>query len=717
MNPFIKPAGAYKRDLNFLNGYVQDMALYLSRMSGDPLEQCLKHVQTETGPGGSLAFKTPVVDCFTRQKNGDRKRTEISFTDYLKDITVNDRLFSPALTVYVHPREKVSILAQYIEGNIEGRAKVKKEGHEAELMKNFDLASQKENEQTTYKIANNSLSGGQSSPHTILFNKTAHSSLTSVCRSATSYGNANNEKFLAGNRHYWAPDVVKGNVTSIIRQTDLVLLQKAMDTYQLHTPTVDEVMACIEYSTQLYWRNPIQIRSIRRLIEGLKGVERAAVVYIGDMYHLAKHNETVVRQFLKALSTKATVPMGIVEAEIEIKSMDNDLKAFTSLLCAKELTGVILKNLKDTNPHDYGIVAATSANVRQVLIQYTLLIEALWVTPNMPSSVAYIRDSVRRCAVTSDTDSTIFTVQDWVVWYCGEMSFNEEAMAIDYTMVYLATQSIIHVLAQLSTNLGVVPEKINVLAMKNEYAFPVFSLTPMAKHYYAYMSAKEGLVYDAFKTEIKGVYLKDSNCPPSIMEEVNKTICDIMDAVVAGQKLSIDALFQKIGGIERNIYDTVVSGSSELLQGAPVNTRESYTDKNSTTPYTHYELWQEVFAPTYGPAPAPPYRAVRVSLAINNRTELNAWLDSLEDQVLAQRMRDWLRRRGAVSISSLLLPQPVVELIGVPREIVQAMNIRKLIYTTVKPFYLVLESLGIYMVNQHNTRLVMDSLPPRQLTV
>ncbi|WP_227625177.1 family B DNA polymerase, partial [Klebsiella pneumoniae] len=68
-----------------------------------------------------------------------------------------------------------------------------------------------------------------------------------------------------------------------------------------------------------------------------------------------------------------------------------------------------------------------------VLGDYAILINAFWVTNNMPASVAWIRDSVRQVAITSDTDSTIFTVQDWVQWYCGKVDFSEEAFAVDYT--------------------------------------------------------------------------------------------------------------------------------------------------------------------------------------------------------------------------------------------------------------------------------------------
>lgn len=60
----------------------------------------------------------------------------------------------------------------------------------------------KDAEQNAKKIAINSLSGMHGFTGNILYVKSGHSSLTSMCRSATGYGNANNEKLLAGSRHY-----------------------------------------------------------------------------------------------------------------------------------------------------------------------------------------------------------------------------------------------------------------------------------------------------------------------------------------------------------------------------------------------------------------------------------------------------------------------------------------------------------------------------------
>src|SRR5690606_21365817 len=118
-------------------------------------------------------------------------------------------------------------------------------------------------------------------------------------------------------------------------------------------------------------------------------------------------------------------------------------------------------------------------------------------------------------------------VQYWTNWYVGKDDFSEQSMAIANTVIYLSSQLIMHVLAMMSANMGIDSKSIHRIAMKNEYSFPVFCLTSRAKHYYAYISAREGNVYEEMDVELKGVALRNSNVPKAIMRKLRKLICDI----------------------------------------------------------------------------------------------------------------------------------------------------------------------------------------------
>jgi hypothetical protein len=124
------------------------------------------------------------------------------------------------------------------------------------------------------------------------------------------------------------------------------------------------------------------------------------------------------------------------------------------------------------------------------------------------------------------------------------------------------------------------------------------------------------------------------------------------------------------------------------------------------SPYQHYLLWERVFREKYGEAPKPPYAAIKVSLDMPNKTAIAGWLEGIKDP----HIKEQLTRQydGKPNATTLLLPKDVVEETGLPTEVLAAMNIRKLVYSTVRPFYLILESLGVFLSNDNNTKLVSD---------
>lgn len=702
---FKKPAEQYGRDLNVIKHYCKDTATYISKMTKQPYEECLEFVKNKVGSG--QVGVDPRTMALTRDENGIRRKEVIPFSTYLSDIEKRKLTIAPTLTCYINADEKQSLLSKFILLNVKKRKLSKKEAHAAKQSKQEFLANFKNNEQKSFKISNNSLSGAHASKGTVLFNKSAHPTLTSTCRTATSYANANNEKFLMGNRHYWSAEIVKANILNVINHAPLQKIEAVLKKYDIIPPTVTQTLELIKYSTDLYWINEKELEKIRLLVLSMSEVERASFAYIGDLYHLAKHNDTLVRTLLKKLSTKSEVPVDNPDYYISLLSPDD--KAFVSLICTDELKGTSIEELKKNNPKDYLTVASTTKQLINTLDEYQDLITAFWLTDCLTPSVASIRSSMRRAVITSDTDSTIFTTQFWTNWYVGQIDFSTESKNISYAITYLTSQTITHILSTVSAGLGVVKEHLNVLTMKNEFAFPVFSLTTMAKHYYAYINACEGNVYGKFDMEVKGVQLKDSNIPVHIMEKFDNTLKMVMQSVIDCKKISVKTLQRLVANIESDIVKDIKAGGVEYLKSLQIKDITSYVNPQVSN-YMHYLMWEDVFSAKYGEAPELPYRAIRVSVDLNNKTKIAEWLDGLEDQVIAERMRQWMDKNNKHNITSLLLPKDVVLAKGMPDEIFAAMNIRKIIFAAVRPFYLLLESLGIYMMNDNLTRLFSDDI-------
>ncbi len=721
---FTKRPEDYTRTIDIIGACREDAAFFLHRTTNQPLSLCNEYVQTTTQFDGVFGVVDRELLCLTKETPGNRKKMVTTFTRYIEDIVDNKRLVSPTLAVYFNKQQKPSIVSEFIEGNIINRATAKKEMFLAQSNGQKLLAAFKDLQQTSLKLNNNAMSGAHVSNSTILYNKSAHSTLTSTCRSATSYGNAGNEKFIAGNRHYYNSDIVLANIVSICRLTDMNLLQQVVNEFNLYIPTTHDVMECVEYSTKFYWRDTAGMAQIQQLVNGLTDIERCAFLYVSDLHHLAKHNPSVVRQFLGALSAKGK---GTLEnPDAAVNAMDGDIKAFVSLLCAKDLKGRSIVALRDggmdgdevipADPAAYMVIATTAANVLSTLERYRTFIKALWVTDNMPGSIANIPNIMRRTAVVSDTDSTIFTVQEWTHWYVGKDDFSDESLAIAWTVIYLSSQLISHVLAKMSANMGIPVEYIHRIAMKNEYAFPVLSLTGRAKHYWAYVSAREGNVYKKLEVELKGVALRNANVPPVIMKKMKKLICQIMDAIMDKGDITVKEVLKTVVDVEWSIKNSVLNGGYEYMTRAQVKDAASYSAGEKAPNFAHYGMWEEVFAGKYGHIESPPYSAVKVSLDIRNQTELREWLARIEDRDIAEKLAIWCTKANKTNFTMVLLPEAIMANRGIPPEIIQGVNIRKLIFSTMESYYLILESLGLFITKPDAgkviTRLLSDYYRP-----
>lgn len=706
INPFILPMEQYVRKLDPIGQYIDQAAFYISVQTGKDLTTCRKQVIGIIKNKEKSGIKDPEVKYFIRGDNGDRTEETTTLTSYIYSSIKEDEIIAPTFTTYVPHKVKQSLLVDYVDDNVKARGVAKKEMFAAAARKETFLETIKNTEQTNVKLANNAVSGAHASKSTPLHNKTGHSTLTSICRSTSGNGNANNEKFLSGNRHYWAPHIVLNNIVSITTHVNYDLIQKVMKKYNLAAPTVEQVLKCITDSSDNYWRNKFELENIYDFVVKLNDYQRAAFVYVGDLYHLGSLNQDMMRVFLGRLSTKKT---DVFENPIDyIKSSNEDNVNLAHQICGQEMKGKgkDYRAIQDVNV--LNTVASTVKNIALVLDDYKDLIEAFWVTENFPASVAYFPDSVRKSVVTSDTDSTIFTVQEWVKWYVGDITFDEIGMSIAASVVFLASQTITHLLAMMSANLGVEHKRLKQIAMKNEFKFDVFVPCNVGKHYFALISCQEGNVFEKYKKEIKGVHLKSSNAPVKITKLANKLMEDTMNTIIAGKKIKILEVLKLIGDTEREIIRSMLAGENEYFRLAQIKPPGSYTNPDSS-PYRHHLFWEEVFAPKYGSVIAPPYSCIKFSTTLENPSTTRAWIESIEDKALANRLNIWMTVNKRTILPTIYLSQEMVKSQGIPPELTKVIDIRRMVFDLAKVLYMVLETLGMYVMNSKQTKLVSDT--------
>lgn len=707
---FRKEREDYSRDTKVLNGYVDQASLFLSKKKGISLQAAREFVIANMKPGGLFEFKDPKVTFLHRENFADRELKETTMSRYLAEVSANNESMSPTFTSYCSPDVKQSLLSLYTMDNIEKRAILKDQMFDAKNAGDTVLYVFKDLGQNNAKTTNNSLSGASLTPSTALFNPTSHSSLTTNCRNTTAYGNANNEKFIEGNRHYMDVDTILNNLVSICAITDLDKVEVAMREFQLHWPTVQDVIECIDRSRLLYFRSNQHMKVVWDFIETMKPLERAAFVYVGDFYHLYKHNRDFVVALLNKLIVMPNESMPLEEAKFIMKSVSEDTVNLSRQICRSFSMGKKPKDIMKESEHNYGVLANTAKNINNTLVSIQPIINAFWLSGNMPASTGNFPYSLRRSVLGGDTDSTLFTVQEWVGRVFGTIGFSDDMEATSDVVVYLAAQTSAHLHAMMSANYGVHPDRYFDVQMKNEYKFKIFCPTSMAKHYYAMKTAQEGNVFREPDLELKGANMISSATPGSIVKEVKDFLLDSMQAVVDGRGLNLNEIVDMVADKEWSIYEDVKSGNTDYFRGAHLKKADAYKIKDpDRTPYWNHIFWNRTFGKIYGQVDEPPYTSLKVSLEINNVSEWQTYLEQIQNKDLVKDIEAECARIGRKYMTTIYVPVSIIQLSGIPDEILVGSNARKIVRDCCGAYYHVLETFGIFMTNKKNTRMIYDT--------
>lgn len=704
---FLKEKGEYRRTYYPIPHYIEQNAHYLALEAGIPYEKALEYIKSKF-KSGEVKPDERKAYFLAKDENGDRYKAVGTVFDYFKMIKHNNLRVAPTLTTYVGPEVYPSLYGGYIQD----KAKLRKGFKKLKFV--YSMKGDEVNEsfydslQNSCKIKINSLSGTHSSPGTISFLKSGHSTLTSVCRVITSTANAVNEKFIAGNRHYYGPLITLINVIAITNDAKNHPIAETMKEYGLVYPTVRQAMEMVKRSCSPYWTNEDGFLKIERHLEKLPEEQLAFFVYGMDMYHIELLNPEFAKKIFEDFTVISDVNLGVNPGRV-LKEMNNeDLEILAMLNCAETAAGVSMKDLEDHHPLVYNRVCSTANELSLVQNRYAKFIRTFFRPNLLPPSFADIPSMYRLAIPLSDTDSCVFTNQERVLKYHPESPFSHKANVINYTMTYFITQIVAHSIAMLSVNLGLNHDQIGGLAMKNEYCFPVLWLTELAKHYYALKSAQEGNIFPKMKEETKGVNLRNSAASKDLNQRLNGFLRGSSEKIVAGEKLSLLEIHRFVADLEYEVYTDIRNGGSQYLRSMQTKDEDSYTQKSDAPAVKQHTLWEEVFAAKYGPAPDLPYRSVSMKLTTKGKSRMEEWFNNIPDKALVERMKEWLARNNKKDLTSIRLPIDIVSEKGVPTEIIAVAQIREVVKMIMNPFYITCSVLGLHMVNDKVAYLFAD---------
>lgn len=696
LNIFYKDKKEYTNQLNPVLGYLEQLTNYIHIVKNISLEEAKVKAKLVL----QKHFKDKEIKYFERNEFGDREVKEGTLLSYINNNIKDKNILVPTFTSYVNANVKKSILSEFILENVKRRSVAKKAGQKAKAEGNMDLADSKNNEQNNMKMYNNSLSGSFAQMACILHNPTAHSTLTSITRAITSLSNASNEKLIAGNRMYPRISDVINNIIYITTYANIEQIEKTVKKYNLHIPTVDETISVLKYSSDLYFSDTALYNTkVKPLLKRLNGYQLAAICYIGDLYHIRKFNDCFMRSLIIGLTQKVMVPDTDDSVLTDIYKLNENILNLVHHIFFTEVKGKGKDYAKMYESKD-GLVSsiyATAKHIEELLFMYKEFFNCFFMTDIIPSGSFRLQYMRRRTVVLSDTDSTCFTLDEWVKWYKGEFIITDETTALAGSIAYIAGQAIINQLAILSRCMNVSDDNLNTLAMKNEYLWQVHSPCEVSKHYFAYTVIQEGNVFKEPDIEIKGVHLKNSAVPKAVIADSKDLIKYILSTIASNNKFKFNYVLDRVKQLEKDIHDSVYKGEPVYLKKSKIKNKEAYAKDEFMSPYARHTLWVDVFSYKYGDIQEPPYDVIKIPTVVTSRTALNNWLESIMDVELRDRLRAWLVKYNKKDLPTIYLNDTYILSYGIPIEILNVIDINRIIMDVTIQHRVILETLGVML--------------------
>lgn len=688
-SPFVD--SDYVADRDCVKHYHDQMATLIAIKRNEDVDKVRKVLSENIRPNNGT-YKDRAMQVLVKNKYGDREVKVMPASQFFKTVEKENYHLSPSMVAYKNTEEEQSVNSIGTEFGLKQRSFYKNKRQEAIAAgdewgnKTFDAI------QNALKIFNNAQSGAMSSNGTPLVNKSGHTSLTSTCRVLTSTANICGERFLAGNRLYNSYQRTMENILSTIVYTDLERMDSVIQKLGMQYATVDQVVNMLRHCTGRYWKNAKRFKDITDFVAKLTPVELTALLCLMDLEGLRVSNLNTLNEFLTDFSTIPSIPEG-AKAEDYPNPHNGDLY----VLCVSKL------GVEEPTKLEINHLNAWHLECEN---KWKDFIEVFFKADIPPSGVYDIRDMIREVVQTSDTDSSIYTVDTVVDNFTKDKGVS---LRLNGVLTYFIRMISVHQHAQLSSNMNVSKKYLHRLTMKNEYLFGAYVTTTMSKHYFATQMMVEGVLQKKIKMEIKGVHLRSSKIAAAIKDFAHSLMREVLDAIHDRKTLEAADILARAADLERQIIDDIkIDGQWSWLTRQTIKDGEVYTTPESSV-FQYHLLWNEVFAPKYGEAPEPPYSAIKVNTTTTNRTSVDEWLELIEDKELVGRVKAYLEKYGKKEITTLYVPDDVLpQLKRLPIEVVQAADVRSIIKQNLKSVYAVLESIGLFIVNDKITRLVSD---------
>ena len=682
---------------HIMQAYLQDMVTYLHNVTRDDpaeIEQFVKGMMKS-------CVQDHRVIMLDKTKTGDFETRETTLLNFCN--ATSDLIVTPSGSAFYPDNMKQSPVSAMVTQQKAERKKVKKQQLRAEADGDEGGAGFFKNQQTSIKINLNSLPGGYASSRNIFYDKGCYNAITSSARCMITRAYTLAEQMLGGNFPFFDVTTVLNHIVIHLqsRPTDEAI-QGAITQWHLKVPTVDELLDFYTKTVKLYKRT-VDMTPVRELLFNLTPVEISYLYYFCNLRHLFWENETTFKPYLEGLFElpwDMEIPQ---DATVDdVYKFDETVLAVVGVAFVEDLNGysidIITREHKEMIPKLVGILKIMSGRLSTLQELVRLFVDTDVDVPDVTKLPSMFRTTV----IISDTDSVIFTAEAWHRWFNDDAySLSTRSYRITSLVIYWLHHAVRNALYVFSQKFNVSPERLRVLAMKNEFLYSISMLFDIKKTYASLEIVQEGVYLPKPKADIKGQQLRGSIlCKDSLDYAEEFLVKRILEPATRGQLCARDLVEEAVAR-EHVIRDSILAGESKFLGITSLKFEYEYANPDTQSQVRAHRCWKQVFEDKYGEI-RPPCKVTEFPI-IQPSPLYFANLRKMDPDIY-ERFKAW--HDGLQSLPAKLITNPALE--HIPEELVPLINIREVVYTNMKPVYLALSRINISPGPEDQKMLFMD---------
>lgn len=676
---------------NLIGEYHNNMVTYLKKKFPEVPEDKLREQVVQIT---KERYQPIQVEYIEFPEPGNAHQRTVDLLEFTNEF--NEDIMTPYGATYLSTKVAQSMFTGFITEEQAARKVVKGEELAAEVAGDKVTQQLKGLRQLAIKIGINVLSGVMLS-NVAFRSGINYNAITSTARFNAMVAYAITEMVMESNYHFYDESKAINWIVNLLRvYPGDQATQRAISRYQLPIPGADQVYA--EYLQQVNQYDKFEkgVR-LKELIDSVSSLELGFIYYGMNLKRLFAESPK-----LRSLSDEIVNidELPLLEGNLPQASASEDeiIQTMTSVMVAEKLPP---KATLDTISKDDDLnrrFITTYQHLEGRLQEMEELFHTFIMLPIVPSEASHHKNMVRKMVLLSDTDSILFTTKKWVEWYTGDITIDIKSNRFNAFVIGILSKLIEHVFAYTSAAMNIDEVNLRGIAWKNEFVYDIFLRTPIAKHYAGFIRWREGMKLDPYKMDLKGKNFRGSDLPKETTKFVESLIKRIFNQFLNNYTISPEELLKEVIGFEQRIKKSVDHGDNTFLAQGPINLKRDYKKPESSN-YLFYELWEAVFADTYGSIYLPqkckelPIRTV----SLKDRSELENMKN--DNPEMYRKFVKFLERYPKRKFQRVLFPAEL----ETPLELRRMANYRKVCKINCYSIELILRSFNLVNYPANNT--------------